>query len=125
MSGRSPRKGALAYPSGVSDAKHCRNGRACATALRVKKPIRKAAMPIAARVVLALCGGLLAFFATLPSVDPLLETNPSTTALMDARAEEAKVHHRPVKKAWKWVPLVRISPWLRKSVVNSEDARFF
>src|SRR5256885_16538132 len=44
---------------------------------------------------------------------------------MDARAEEAKAHHHPVKKAWKWVPLARISPWLQKSVVNSEDARFF
>jgi len=125
MSERCPRKGALAYPSAVSDAKHCRNGQACATDLRVKKPIRKAAVPIAAGVVLAACVGTLAFFASLPSVEPLRKTNPSSTALMDARAAEAKANHHPLKKAWKWVPLSRISPWLQKSVVNSEDARFF
>ena len=125
MSGRRPRKGALAYPSAVSDAKHCRNGRTCATALRVSKPIRKAAVPIAAAVILVVCAGLLAFFASLPSVEPLRKTNPSSTAMMDTRAEEAKAHHHPVKRVWKWVPLSRISPWLQKAVVNSEDARFF
>jgi len=91
----------------------------------VSKPIRKAAVPIAAGIVLAVCAGLLAFFASLPSVEPLRKTNPSSTALMDARAEEAKAQHHPVKRTWKWVPLSRISPWLQKSVVNSEDARFF
>ena len=91
----------------------------------MSKPIRKAAVPIGAAVVLAVCAGLLAFFATLPSVEPLRKTNPSSTALMDARAEDAKAHHHAVKKAWKWVPLSRISPWLQKAVVNSEDARFF
>jgi monofunctional biosynthetic peptidoglycan transglycosylase len=91
----------------------------------VSKPIRKAAVPIAAGVVLALCAGLLAFFATLPPVEPLRKTNPSSTALMDARTEEAKAHHHPAKRMWKWVPLSRISPWLQKAVVNSEDARFF
>ena len=91
----------------------------------MSKPIRKAAVPIAAGIVLAVCAGLLAFFASLPSVEPLRKTNPSSTALMDARAEEAKALHHPVKRTWKWVPLSRISPWLQKSVVNSEDARFF
>ena len=90
----------------------------------MSKPTRKA-VPIAAAVLLLACGAALAFFATLPSVEPFRNTNPATTALMDARAEEAKAHHHPVKKSWRWVPLSRISPWLQKSVVNSEDARFF
>jgi monofunctional biosynthetic peptidoglycan transglycosylase len=91
----------------------------------VSKPIRKAAVPAIAAVLLAACAGLVLFFATLPSPEPFRHANPSTTALMDTRAEEAKAQHHPVKKSWKWVPLSRISPWLQKAVVNSEDARFF
>ncbi|HVI24458.1 MAG TPA: monofunctional biosynthetic peptidoglycan transglycosylase [Myxococcales bacterium] len=91
----------------------------------MSKPIRKAAVPALAAALLTACAGFAVFFVTLPSPEPFRHQNPSTTALMDARAAEAKAHHRPVKRNWKWVPLSRISPWLQKAVVNSEDARFF
>jgi len=65
------------------------------------------------------------FWVTLPSAAPLRHGNPSTTALIRARAEEAREHGRAARCNQHWVPLNRISPWLQRAVVHSEDARFF
>ncbi|MFL5247807.1 MAG: hypothetical protein ACJ79V_08265, partial [Myxococcales bacterium] len=59
----------------------------------MSKPIRKAAVPAFAAVLLAACIGFVLFFVTLPSPEPFRHQNPSTTALMDARAAEVKAHH--------------------------------
>ena len=77
-----------------------------------------------------LLGGALAlavaiFFLTLPSADTLRTENPRATALMDLRSREAMEKHRLPRRVQQWVPMARISPWLRRAVVNSEDARFF
>ena len=68
-------------------------------------------------------GGL--FWLTLPSAEPLRHGNPATTALIEARMHEARERGRAGGRNQHWVPLDRISPWLIRSVVNSEDARFF
>src|SRR5438445_774271 len=56
---------------------------------------------------------------------PFRRGNPSTTALIEARAEEAREQGRAARRNQHWVPLTRISPWLQLAVVHSEDARFF
>jgi len=68
-------------------------------------------------------GGL--FWLTLPSAEPLRRGNPATTALIEARMQEARKRGGAGRRNQHWVPLDRISIWLIRSVVNSEDARFF
>jgi monofunctional biosynthetic peptidoglycan transglycosylase len=65
------------------------------------------------------------FWLTLPSAEPLRKTNPPTTALIEARSREARKEGRAGRRNQHWVPLNRISLWLIRAVVNSEDARFF
>jgi len=88
---------------------------------RTRKTIVRAA--VASGCALGIAVGL--FFLTLPSADPLRTENPPSTALMDARSREALDKHRLPRRVQYWVPLNRISPWLRRAVVNSEDARFY
>ena len=66
-----------------------------------------------------------AWLFVLPTAQQYKTKNPRTTALMQARAEEAVEDARPVIRQQQWVPLTRISRWLIDAVVNSEDARFF
>jgi monofunctional biosynthetic peptidoglycan transglycosylase len=66
-----------------------------------------------------------AWLFILPTAEEFKTKNPSTTALMQARAEEAVEEGRPVVRQQYWIPLSRMSRWLIDTVVNSEDARFF
>jgi monofunctional biosynthetic peptidoglycan transglycosylase len=61
----------------------------------------------------------------LPTAEEFKTKNPTTTALMQARAEEAVEEGRPAARQQQWIPLSRMSRWLIDAVVNSEDARFF
>jgi monofunctional biosynthetic peptidoglycan transglycosylase len=76
-------------------------------------------------VALLLAAGAAWFWLTLPSIEPLRAGDPPPTALMEARAVEARAKGRTARRAWHPVPLGQISPWLRDAVVNSEDARFY
>ena len=78
-------------------------------------------------VVFTLCllAAAAVFWLTLPSAEPLRHKNPATTALIETRIGEARARGRAARRNQHWVPLSRISPWLREAVVNSEDARFF
>jgi monofunctional glycosyltransferase len=67
----------------------------------------------------------LSWLITLPDVELLAHTNPTSTALMDAREAQAKEQGRAIGRHWVWVPLSRISPYLRHAVVAAEDASFF
>ncbi len=67
----------------------------------------------------------LSWLITLPDVELLAHTNPTSTALMDSREAQAKEQGRPVGRHWVWMPLSRISPHLRHAVVAAEDASFF
>ena len=81
------------------------------------------------RVVLVAVGCIaavaIAFVLSLPSADDLRDLPPQTTALIEARALQAKARGQAARRVQRWVPLSRISPWLQKAVVDSEDARFF
>jgi len=73
-----------------------------------------------------LVGGIAwSWLITLPEVAVLAQTNPSTTALMEARAAQAREEGRTATPRWTWVPLVRMSPHLIRAVVVAEDATFF
>lgn len=66
-------------------------------------------------------------YLALPPVTFLTGFNPGETSMMALRREAFEAAHPD--KVWKirqhWVPLERISPWLRQAVVASEDDRFY
>ena len=66
-----------------------------------------------------------AFWLSLPSVEPLRNSAPQTTALQEARFREAAGRGRAQRRIQRWVPISAISNYLREAVVNSEDARFY
>ena len=68
--------------------------------------------------------GLL-WLITFPDVSTLRTTNPTTTALIEARQTEADAKGTNLGRHWVWVPLSRMSPHLRRAVVAAEDASFF
>ncbi|HJR76342.1 MAG TPA: monofunctional biosynthetic peptidoglycan transglycosylase [Nitrospiraceae bacterium] len=67
----------------------------------------------------------LYWLATLPDVSWLAKHNPKETALIEARRVEAKEKGRTLRPQWVWVPISRISPYLQRAVVATEDASFF
>lgn len=81
-------------------------------------------------LVLALDVGL---YLVWPPVGYLADKNPETTSFMEYRREQWEERQeelgKPVGKGmptqWKWVPLERISPHLRRAVVVSEDDTFW
>jgi monofunctional biosynthetic peptidoglycan transglycosylase len=60
--------------------------------------------------------------ATLPDVSSLKKTNPTVTALMEQRADEAHTKPRTIRT---WVSYNNISPHLRNAVLIAEDSAFF
>ena len=75
--------------------------------------------------------GLLLFsyvayiYLTLPDVRPLAKVNPTTTAFMQLRVDEARAEGRRFSIRHQWVPYSRISPLLKRAVLVTEDAAFF
>jgi monofunctional biosynthetic peptidoglycan transglycosylase len=55
----------------------------------------------------------------------LRTTNPTQTALMEHRQEEARKQGRSLRRVHVWVPYERISPHLVRAVLAGEDSRFF
>src|SRR6478736_1556233 len=80
-------------------------------------------------LIIGLClpvGAVLFFWLlAMPNISALRTTNPTVTAQMDARQAQAKAQGHTVERHWTWVPLSRISPYLRQAVVAAEDASFF
>ena len=68
---------------------------------------------------------LFLWLLLMPDVSALRTTNPTTTALMEARQAQATAQGHTIERHWTWVPLSRISPHLRQAVVAAEDAAFF
>lgn len=76
-------------------------------------------------LVLPVAGIALYWLATFPDVERLAKSNPSSTALMEARATEARYKGRRREPDRTWVPLSRISPHLQRAVIVAEDASFY
>jgi monofunctional glycosyltransferase len=64
-------------------------------------------------------------YLTLPDVRPLARQNPTTTAFMQLRLDEARAGGRKLSIRHQWVPYSRISPMLKRAVIVTEDAAFF
>jgi monofunctional biosynthetic peptidoglycan transglycosylase len=64
-------------------------------------------------------------YLSLPDVRPLRTENPRTTAFMELRAREAEQAGKKPRKVQRWVAYERISPFLKRAVIVSEDAAFF
>ncbi len=69
---------------------------------------------------------LLAYvYVTLPDVRPLATQNPTTTAWMQMRQDEARAEGRTLRHEHRWVPYSRISPQLKRAVIVAEDTAFW
>jgi monofunctional biosynthetic peptidoglycan transglycosylase len=62
---------------------------------------------------------------TLPDVRPLRTENPTTTAFIALRADEARAAGRPVHAVQRWIPYSRIAPDLIRAAVVAEDGAFW
>ncbi len=62
--------------------------------------------------------------ATFPRLARLRDSNPQTTALIEARIEEAREAGKEPRRVQQWVPLARISPNLQRAVLAGEDVNF-
>ncbi len=89
-----------------------------------KKPRRLFLRIIGAVLVLLLAGGLV-FWLTLPDVTWLVKTNPTETAMMGFRSEQAKLKGLRARRLWRRVSLSSISPYLIQAVLIAEDDKFF
>ena len=75
--------------------------------------------------VLVLFSYVAYIYLTLPDVRPLVSQNPTTTAFMQLRLDEARAEGRKLSIRHQWVPYSRISPMLKRAVIVTEDAAFF
>jgi monofunctional biosynthetic peptidoglycan transglycosylase len=76
--------------------------------------------------VIAVAFGCLVYaYVTLPDVRSLATTNPSRTAFMTLREQEAHAKGVPSKRDQRWVPYSRMSPSLKRAVLTAEDAAFW
>lgn len=62
---------------------------------------------------------------SIPDVNPLINNNPSTTALMEQRKEEEKEAGKKIRIRQQWVSFGQIPKLLKKTVRISEDANFY
>jgi monofunctional biosynthetic peptidoglycan transglycosylase len=86
-----------------------------------RKRWQRALLAVGAVVVVAALGVWL----SLPDVHGLVTQNPRTTKMIELRRTEAAAKKRPFRLRWEWRPLSRISPYLQRAVVFSEDAQFW
>ena len=64
-------------------------------------------------------------YLTLPDVRVLATVNPTSTAFMRLRADEAEAEGRKLRHVHRWVPYSRISRNLQQAVLVAEDSRFW
>jgi monofunctional biosynthetic peptidoglycan transglycosylase len=95
----------------------------------MKSNARRIAVRLALGLVLLLvlppAGVALYWWLTFPDVKRLAATNPPTTALIEARLEEARAQRPDAEAVRVWVPLAEIAPSLQHAVIVSEDASFY
>jgi monofunctional glycosyltransferase len=77
------------------------------------------------RLVIVVAAIMLSYHALiLFRITKLRHSNPSTTNLIEQRAESAKERGREPKITRRWVPYHNISPHLVRAVLAGEDVRF-
>jgi monofunctional biosynthetic peptidoglycan transglycosylase len=76
-------------------------------------------------MTILLAVGALALWCSVPNTAPLADENPTSTAFIDLRKEQAAADGKPLKLEWQWRPIGKISRYLRASVIYAEDYRFY
>jgi len=75
---------------------------------------------------LAFAFAILAYaYLMLPDVRPLKTSNPSTTAFIEMRADEARAKGHQPHRVQRWVSYGRVSPDLKRAVLVAEDDAFW
>ena len=64
-------------------------------------------------------------YLTLPNVRVLARTNPTSTAFMKLRAQQAEAEGKKLRHIHRWVPYSRISQNLKRAVLVAEDDAFW
>lgn len=76
-------------------------------------------------LIVLLVGFVLYQVVTFPDVGELATEEPRTTAFMERRKRELKREGKDPTLQYRWVPYERISPYLRRGVLVSEDNSFY
>jgi monofunctional biosynthetic peptidoglycan transglycosylase len=102
---------------------------------RAAKPVRATGKPrgrwgrrvrLAIEVLVVLAAvGCCALWCSLPNTAKLATQNPTSTAFIDLRREQAREAGKTFVLSWDWRPLGRISRYLRAAVIYAEDAHFY
>jgi monofunctional glycosyltransferase len=85
----------------------------------------KRALDVVAGVGAAAFTCLVYSYLTLPDVRPLATTNPSTTAFIELRADEAREKGLRPRRVQRWVGYSHVSSDLKRAVLVAEDDAFF
>jgi monofunctional biosynthetic peptidoglycan transglycosylase len=81
---------------------------------------------LAAEIVLiAIAVGALGLWCSIPNTEPLASENPTSTAFIDLRRDEAASAGKRFRLEMQWRPLGKISRYLRAAVVYAEDIHFY
>ena len=64
-------------------------------------------------------------YLTLPDVRQLRTKNPTSTAFMELRTQQARAKGLPSQRDQRWVPYARISNNLKRAVIVTEDSAFW
>jgi monofunctional glycosyltransferase len=64
-------------------------------------------------------------YLTLPDVRQLATSNPTTTAFIELRADEAREKGLKPRRVQRWVGYSHVSPELKRAVLVAEDDAFF
>jgi monofunctional biosynthetic peptidoglycan transglycosylase len=92
----------------------------------VKRPKLLTRIGRIAAALAAVAFAIVAYvYLTLPDVRVLARTNPTATAWMKMRTEEAEDEGRKLKHVHRWVPYTRIAKNLQRAVLVTEDSRFW
>ena len=68
---------------------------------------------------------ILSFFLSLPDVREFLKEIPVTTSMIDQRINENSSQNRNLRVLKKWAPFDQIPPFLKRTVIVSEDIDFY
>lgn len=90
-----------------------------------KSPWRKRILLSILFVIVLMLAVYIMIQISIPDVNPLINNNPSTTALMEQRKEEAKEVGKKIGIRQQWVSFGQIPKLLKKTVRISEDANFY
>jgi monofunctional biosynthetic peptidoglycan transglycosylase len=80
---------------------------------------------VAEVMTILIATGALLLWCSVPNTAPLANENPTTTAFIDLRRDQAVAAGKPFVLQWQWRPIGKISRYLRAAIIYAEDYRFY